>query len=95
NNYIFRIFGHIRHILKLSFKIFKLTEKEGKKMRNLLLALSIALALGACGGGQKAEEQKPAEQTQQQTTTTTDTTQKTTTDTTKKTEQTQTSGEKK
>lgn len=63
-------------------------------MRNLLLALSIALALGACGGGQKAEEQKPAEQTtteQTQQQTTTDTTQKTTTDTT----QTQTSDQNK
>jgi hypothetical protein len=50
-------------------------------MRNLLLALSLALTLGACGGGQKAEEQKPAEQTTteqtQQEATTTDTTQKT------------------
>jgi uncharacterized protein HemX len=50
-------------------------------MRNLLLALSLALALGACGGGQKAQEQKPAEQTTteqtQQEATTTDTTQKT------------------
>jgi uncharacterized protein YceK len=57
-------------------------------MRNLLLALSIALTLGACGGGQKAEEQKPAEQT------TTEQTQQeaTTADTTQKTE---TSGEKK
>jgi len=57
-------------------------------MRNLLLALSLALTLGACGGGQKAEEQKPAEQT------TTEQTQQeaTTTDTTQKTE---TSGEKK
>jgi uncharacterized protein HemX len=61
-------------------------------MRNLLLALSLALALGACGGGQKAEEKKPAEQTQQQTTTEQTQQEATTTDTTQKTE---TSGEKK
>lgn len=52
-------------------------------MRNLLITLSLMIALGACGGQQKAEEKKPAETpatTEQQPTT--DTTQATT-DTTK------------